>query len=402
MNIDTKEKTLALGSAALSPTVEAHVAEPPRTVAMVGTYPPTACGLATFTSNLSAAIAPSSSPWRVIVTRVLDEPEHETHDEVVAHWLAGDRKSLLRSLDAIDSSDVVVLQHEYGLFGGADGQDVLELVSAVTKPLIVVLHTVLSRPTRGQRKILDRLIATASLVVVQSKGARRRLLRTYGIDPHQVVVVPHGATKNFAGPVLSDVAHPRILTWGLLGPGKGIEYGIAAVARLQSHVPSPTYVIAGRTHPKVLAAEGEAYRRALQQQCRDLGVENQVVFDDGYRDWDSLRALVRSADVVLLPYDSLDQESSGVLVEALASGKPVVATMFPHAQELLTHGAGLLVRQRDAAAMSAALERVLYEPGLAETMRECARREATAMLWPTIGATYRSLISRVAARQAVA
>ncbi len=369
---------------------------------MVGTYPPTACGLATFTSNLTAAIATASPPWRVVVVRLLDEPEVETHDEVVAHWLAGDRGSLSRSLESIESADVVVLQHEYGLFGGVDGRDVLELVDAVTKPLIAVLHTVLSHPTRHQREILERLIEAASLVVVQSNDARRRLLTTYGVEPGRVAVVPHGAKKNLAGLPQAGVEHPCILTWGLIGPGKGIEHGITALARLRDRVPAPTYIIAGRTHPKVLAAEGEAYRRKLQQLCRDLDVADRVLFDDGYHDWDSLRALVRGADVVLLPYDSLEQESSGVLVEALASGKPVVATMFPHARELLSRGAGLLVRQGNAVSMSAALERVLYEPGLAETMRECARREATALLWPTIGATYRSLISEIATHQDVA
>jgi glycosyltransferase involved in cell wall biosynthesis len=369
---------------------------------MIGTYPPTACGLATFTSNLSAAIATPESRWRVIVVRVLDRAEVETHSEVVAQWIAGDRDSLTRSLAAIESSDVVVLQHEYGLFGGLDGQDVLELVDALSKPLIAVLHTVLSHPSHHQREILERVMAAASSIVVQSNDARQRLLTIYDANPGQVVVVPHGAEGNLAGPPLTDVEHPCVLTWGLLGPGKGIEYGIAAVARLQDRAPAPTYIIAGQTHPKVLAAEGESYRRKLQQQCRDLGVATRVHFDDGYRGWAALRALVRAADVVLLPYDSLDQESSGVLVEALASGKAVVATRFPHAMELLSRGAGLLVAQGDVDAMSGALERVLYEPGLAETMEECARREATALLWPTIGATYRSLISQVVSRREVA
>jgi glycosyltransferase involved in cell wall biosynthesis len=400
--IDTKEKVSSPRSASSSPVAVTRITERPRTVAMVGTYPPTACGLATFTSNLSAAIVTSTPDWRVAVVRLLDEPEVETHEEVVAHWLAGDRDSLSQALTAIGAADVVVLQHEYGLFGGEDGQDVLELVGAVTKPLVAVLHTVLSHPTEHQREILESLIAASSLVVVQSNDARRRLVSTYGVDPQHVAVVPHGAEENLAGPPQRVVGHPCILTWGLLGPGKGIEHGIAAVARLQDHEPAPTYLIAGRTHPKVLAAEGETYRRELQQLCRDLGVADRVIFDDGYHDWDSLRALVRRADVVLLPYDSLDQESSGVLVEALASGQPVVATRFPHARELLSRGAGLLVRQGDAGAMSAALERVLYEPGLAESMRERARHEATALLWPTVGATYRELISRVATLEEVA
>jgi glycosyltransferase involved in cell wall biosynthesis len=372
------------------------VADRVRTVAMVGTYPPTACGLATFTQNLSTAIAVRDSDWRVEVIRVLDAPEEETHSEVVAHWVAGDRDSMNDAVIAIESADVVVLQHEYGLFGGRDGDEVLEFVGTLTPALIVVLHSVLSRPTPHQREILERLVRAASVVVVQSHDARRRLLDVYAVPPAHVVVLAHGAAENFSGPALV-VGHPRILTWGLLGPGKGIEHAIAAVARLSDHAPAPTYVVAGATHPKVLAAEGERYRRALQRLCIELGVEDRVIFDDGYRDWASLRALVRSADVVLLPYDSRDQESSGVLVEALASGKPVVATRFPHAVELLSAGAGLLVDQGDVAAMSDALDRIIYEPGVVEAIGECARREATAFLWPTIGTAYRALFSRVVA-----
>lgn len=373
-----------------------QVADRAPTVAMVGTYPPTACGLATFTQNLSTAIANHNSYWRVDVVRVLDAPEEETYEEVIAHWVAGDRDSMNDALVATASADVVVLQHEYGLFGGRDGDEVLEFVDALTPALIVVLHSVLSQPTSHQRKILERLVCAASVVVVQSHGARRRLLKDYAVAPVHVVVLAHGATENFSGPALV-VEHPRILTWGLLGPGKGIEHAIAAVARLSEHARAATYVVAGATHPKVVAAEGERYRLALQQQCAELGVEGRVIFDDGYRDWASLRTLVRSADVVLLPYDSRDQESSGVLVEALASARPVVATRFPHAVELLSTGAGLLVDQGDVAAMGDALERILYEPGLAESMSGCARREATALLWPTIGVAYRKLFSRVVA-----
>jgi polysaccharide biosynthesis protein PslF len=370
------------------------VTERTRTVAMVGTYPPTACGLATFTHNLSSAIVTSDQRWRVVVARVLDAPEVESHHEVVAHWIAGDRASMNDALRAIASADAVILQHEYGLFGGADGQEVLEFVDGLSSPLVAVLHSVLAHPSTHQRQILERIIDAAAMVVVQSNDARHRLADVYGVDPDRVLVVPHGATANFTGAVAPQ-DHPLILTWGLIGPGKGIEHAIAALALLADRTPRAHYIVAGATHPKVRAYEGERYREALQRQCRDLGVADRVHFDDAYRDWAALRSLVRSADVVLLPYDSRDQESSGVLVEALASAKPVVATRFPHAVELLSRGAGLLVDQGDVAAMAAALARVLYEPGVARDMTVCARREATALLWPTIGSAYRSLISRV-------
>ena len=375
---------------------------PTPTVALVSTYPPTVCGLATFTSNLSAAIAAPESGWRTGVIRLVDRVEADAHGEVVAQWVAGDRASLHRAVTAIESSDAVVLQHEYGLFGGPDGEDVLELIEAVGVPLVAVLHTVLLDPTPRQRYILEQVMTAASLTVVQSEAARRRLIAVHGADAEQVVVVPHGAAANFAGPVLPEIERPAVLTWGLLGPGKGIEHGITAVALLRQRSPAPWYIVAGQTHPKVLAAQGERYRCQLQDQSHALGIADRVCFDDSYRDWGSLRALVRSVDVVLLPYDSLDQVSSGVLVEAIASGKPVVATRFPHAEELLSKGAGLTVPQGNFQAMADALDRVLYEPGLAARMAAASRREGAALFWPAIGATYRSLIAEVLPARAVA
>jgi len=366
----------------------------PGSVILVGTYPPTACGLATFTSNLRAAIAEPGFGWSADVVRIVDTRE-ESDREVVQQWVTGDPRSLARSLDTVSAYDAVVLQHEYGLFGGPDGQDVLDLVDALDVPLVAVLHTVLREPTPNQRRVLERIIDAASVVVVQSHAARARLTAAHHVEPHRVRVVPHGAAANFSGPRLSALRHPTVLTWGLLGPGKGIERAIASIAALPTRRPALSYVIAGQTHPKVRAAEGERYREWLVERAQDLGVAEQVRFDDGYRDWASLRTLVRSAEVVLLPYDSTDQVSSGVLVEALAAAKPIVATRFPHAEELLAGGAGVTVPHADVDAMAAALTRVLYEPGVAGAMAAAARREATPLLWPAVGAAYRTLIAEV-------
>jgi len=362
---------------------------------MVGTYPPTECGLATFTFNVSAAIATPDSQWATRVVRLLERPEAPMHDEVIAQWVAGDRESFRQTLAAIGPSDVVVLQHEYGLYSGPDGQDVLDLIGALRVPLVAVLHTVLQNPTAHQRQILNEVLSSASRVVVQSNAALDRLLLTYDANPNQVVAIPHGATQNFAEPTVNGVKRPTILTWGLLGPGKGIEVGIMALAHLRHRSPAPVYVVAGETHPKVRATQGEEYRARLVDQSRDLGLQDRVHFDATYRDWESLRRLVRSADVVLLPYDSTDQVSSGVLVEAIASGKPVVATRFPHAEELLSGGAGLIVPQGDFEAMAAALDEVLYTRGVASAMSVAARREAQSLLWPVVGARYRSLLAEV-------
>lgn len=392
------------------PSSDHHVGSGPamstsqgRSVALVGTYPPTPCGLATFTANLRAAIAGNGRGWDVGVVRVVDRWEPVPADGVMEQWVARDEASLDRCLEALASVDAVLLQHEYGLFGGRDGEDVLALVDELEVPLVAVLHTALLEPSRHQRQILERILAAAEVAVVQSEAARQRILAMHEASPERVLVIPHGAEANFTGPALMNVPRRVVLTWGLVGPGKGIEHGIAAIARLgRGDASEVTYVVAGQTHPKVRAADGERYRRMLQARACSLGVADRVHFDGAYRGWDSLRALVRGAHVVLLPYDSRDQVSSGVLVEALASGKPVVATRFPHAVELLADGAGIVVDHGDVDAIAAALDWVLYEPGVAYRMAAAAWRAARPLLWPAVGASYRALIERVATAQAVA
>ena len=134
--------------------------------------------------------------------------------------------------------------------------------------------------------------------------------------------------------------------------------------------------------------EGEAYRDRLVGLTHQLGLDASVHFDAEYLPGDRLRRIVREADVVLLPYDSKEQVTSGVLIEAVAAGKPVVSTAFPHAVELLSSGAGLLVPQRDPEALSRALRRVLTEPGLAASMAAESRRIAPSLLWPAVATEY--------------
>jgi glycosyltransferase involved in cell wall biosynthesis len=185
------------------------------------------------------------------------------------------------------------------------------------------------------------------------------------------------------------------LTWGLLGPGKGIERVIEAMGSLGDLPGKPRYLVAGRTHPKVLEADGEAYRDARMEQARRNGVEDSVCFDTGYRNVSMLTDLIQSAAVVVLPYDSTDQVTSGVLVDAIASGRPVVATAFPHAVELLSSGAGIVVGHDDPDALASALRRVLTQPRLAGDMAAEARRLAPEMAWPVVASAYLNLAHRV-------
>jgi glycosyltransferase involved in cell wall biosynthesis len=215
------------------------------------------------------------------------------------------------------------------------------------------------------------------------------------VDARKISVIPHGAVPNRSAAPIGEPAsatrRPTVLTWGLIGPGKGIEWAIDAFAGLADLDPAPRYLVAGQTHPKVLEHQGEAYRDSLRARAAAHGISASVEFDDGYRDVPALLSLVRQADIVLLPYDATEQATSGVLIEAVAACRPVVATQFPHATELLATGAGLLVPQKDAAAMSAALRRILTEPALAASMTAAGQQIAPTLDWSAVADAYHGL-----------
>ncbi|HEY3631580.1 MAG TPA: glycosyltransferase [Jatrophihabitantaceae bacterium] len=361
----------------------------------VSTYPPTLCGLATFTSALHAELVTAAGPTGAVV-RVVETSQRRGRPEVVGELVAGQPNTARHAAQLLADSDVAIVQHEYGAYGGPDGDEVLALLAELTVPSVVVLHTVLSAPTSHQRSVLERVASLADAVVTMTATAHDRLATGYAVDMGKVSVIPHGAPAVRSSHTLTfRTAQPTILTWGLLGPGKGIEWGIEAMAALADLYPAPRYLVAGQTHPKVLLHEGEAYRDRLVAQVRRLGLTAAVSFDSHYRHQAALAELVSSADVVLLPYDSTDQVTSGVLIEAVAALKPVIATRFPHAVELLGDGAGLLVPHKNPVAIADALRTLLTRRDIAAGMTKAAVATAPELLWPAVAARYRDLADRL-------
>ncbi|TDD04391.1 glycosyltransferase [Nonomuraea diastatica] len=333
------------------------------------------------------------------IVRVTAEGDDEPPQPGVVHtWTPGGLGGWQAAACALEDFDVAIVQHEYGIYPGPDGQDVLPLLRCLTVPSIVVLHTVLARPTPSQKALLEEIGEAADAIVTMTGTARDRLRAGYRVDAGKVFIIPHGTADHMRVPAQRR-PRPHLLTWGLLGPGKGIEWAVRALALLVGLDPSPIYTIAGETHPKVLELQGEAYRDGLHELAAQLGVSTAIRHDPVYRDQDSLSRLVRSADVIILPYDSAEQVTSGVLIEAVAAGVPVVATTFPHAVELLTSGPGLLVPHGDPAALASAIRRVLTQPGLASNLTRRTRDLIPTLLWPAVAARYDGLgRSLVAAR----
>lgn len=335
---------------------------------ILSTDPATVCGIASFSADLAEGLAAKGADVSVIGIGITQDTT-STRDNVA---------------EELNQRDVAIIQHDYDVYGSPDGDDVLEVMKGLRIPAIVIAHTVLKEPTPQQRSVLEGIVAVADQVVVMSQAAQQRLCADYTVDHHKVVTIPHGAAQpGFAA--ASDDAKPTILTWGLIGPGKGIERMIEAIAALQDLPTPPRYLIAGHPRPN---ADGEAYREALIEKAQRLGVTDSVDFDPVYRDPAELTELLQSAAVVVLPYDSRDQATSGVLATSVAGGRPVVATAFPHAVELLGSGAGVVVEHDDPDALVAAVRRLLTDQRAADAMAAKARELAPTMAWPVVADAY--------------
>ncbi|MCS3444586.1 glycosyltransferase [Microbacterium phyllosphaerae] len=366
----------------------------------LSTYPPTRCGLATFTAALATAVA-SNGVDECLVVRVDDGvpagPSATTArlrvvPEMLKPGSAADREAALAALDACD---VVVIQHEYGIYGGPDGEEIVDLLERLRTPRIVVMHTVLPSPTAHQRSVTARIIENSDVVVAMTSTAASLLSHEYGVPDERLRMIPHGVDE-WRVPVSSaHSSRPVLLTWGLLGPGKGIEWVIRALATMKELTPQPVYRVLGQTHPKVVREDGERYRRSLWALADELGVGGAVEIDPRYLEMDELAEQVAAADIVVLPYDSHDQATSGVLVEAMAAGKLVVATRFPHAIEMLAGGGGALVAHQDPDAIASAVRGLLEDPRLAMDAAARSRDLTSVTGWNSIADRYRALAAEL-------
>lgn len=361
----------------------------PLRVGMVSTYPPTRCGIGKYSSSLVKALERVAPEIEVEVVRLVpDHPNYRVSDRAALEIVPDLPLSIRAAARRLNRCDLVILQHEFGIFGGRDGESAVDLVEMLRPPVVAVLHTVPAQPSPGQLGVLSALGEKCHLVSI-SEAARDGLHRHEIARADDVTVIRHGA--NWSPAPASSSARHRLITWGLLGPGKGLERAIAALPHLRDLDPMPTYHIVGRTHPNVARTQGFAYRQGLETLAADLEVDDMVTFVDRYLTENELQGMVHRAGVVLVPYDNSEQISSGVLTEALAAGRPVVSTRFPYAEEMLRSGAGLVV-DHDSVAMADAIRRLLTSPDLYEACAEAARDMAASLSWEGVAEHYARFI----------
>jgi glycosyltransferase involved in cell wall biosynthesis len=384
----------------------APLSQDTRRVALVGTFTPRKCGIATFTTDIFEKLAEFHPDIEVDVYALDDPANPLVYEGVTGTIVQDDPQAYLAAARRINESgaDAVWLQHEYGIFGGPDGQMVCDFVDRLAAPLILTPHTVLGEPSERQRLILEHLVERASRIMVMSRHARDLLTSRYHAPRELLQVLPHGAPDRPFGrsdsfkKQLGLVGKNVLMTFGLLGPGKGLERVIEALPAIVARHPDTVYRIVGATHPNLVARDGEAYRERLQALARQLGVADHVLWDNRFLDTDELLDQLEACDIYVTPYFNLQQSTSGTLSYAVALGKAVVSTPYLHARELLAGGVGVLIDPDSADAIAAAVNALLDDKDELHALQRRAYARGRQTIWPRFADGAAALIDAAVAR----
>jgi glycosyltransferase involved in cell wall biosynthesis len=364
-------------------------------VALIGSHLPRQCGIATFTSDLGDALQEKSTGVNCLVVAVNDaERRYIYRDRICFEVSEGDIESYHRAAEFLNFNgvDLLCLQHEYGIYGGAAGAHVLALLRDVEMPIVTTLHTILAEPTSSQRFVMNELARLSERLLVMSQHGAALLRSVYQVPSDKIDFIPHGIDPALANENSKDIleldGQSVILTFGLLSPDKGIEYMIDALPAVLARFPNTVYVVLGATHPHVKECDGEAYRLMLENRAKRLGVEKQVRFHNHFVSREELRNFMSAADIYVTPYLKPEQITSGTLAYALGSGKAVISTPYWYAEELLAEGRGKLVPWRDSIAIAKQLMALLANDDARHAMQARATAYTSDMAWPRVARRY--------------
>jgi glycosyltransferase involved in cell wall biosynthesis len=363
----------------------------------VGDYLPRKCGIATFTTDILAAVAHAYPDHHCFALAVNDIQGGYDYPETVRFEIEEqDLSSYLRAADFLNigNVDVVCVQHEFGIYGGPAGSHLLALLRELRMPVVTTLHTVLKDPSPEQRRVMDGLIALSTRLVVMAERGRQMLMDVYRVPAAQIDLIPHGIPDvEFADAAcfkkqFGVEGRLVLLTFGLLSPNKGIEYVLNALPRIVAEFPEVVYIVLGATHPGELREHGQAYRLSLEMLARKNKVDKNVIFCNQFVDLEDLKQFIGAADIYITPYLNEAQITSGTLAYTFGSGKVVVSTPYWHAAELLAEGRGVLVPFGDADAIAREVAALLADEPRRDSMRRDAYRIGREMVWSNVGRMY--------------
>ncbi len=373
------------------------------TIVNLGTYPPKQCGIATFSMDLYKSLLLQKNNVKIMA--VFDTDFKDRYGKEVIFKIRQQKKrDYIKAAHHINNDpdiDMVIIQHEYGIYGGQDGEFIIDFIEMLNKPYIVVTHTVLPQPKRNQKYVLNKLCLNASAVVCMTEKSSHLLHDLYGVASESIHVINHGVPDFKKHPAEKlkhkyDLADKNIITtFGLIGPGKGLDLGIKAMAEVVKNFPSAHYFILGQTHPTLQKYEGERYRHMLENLVHDLQIEDNIHFVNKFLSDEELGEYLYLTDIYLSPYPNKDQAVSGTLAFAVGCGRAIVSTSYSYALEVLNNGRGLLADEADPHILAELIKKILSDPELKSSLMQKAYELGKTWSWPNIGKNYTELINNI-------
>ena len=370
---------------------------------VVSTYTPRKCGIATFSNDLRDNLL--SKGQKVLIAAISEPFSSYVYPSEVAFKIRQERKAdYIACAQWVNNNpdiETVIIQHEYGIFGGHDGDYVLELVSHLQKPCLLVTHTVLPHPYEHQKKVLTRLAQSVNGIICMTARARRLLSNVYSVPMGKIFVVPHGVpnfpVKEREGLKAQYGLEDRriITTFGFIGPGKGLEYGLKALAKVVDKHTNVLYLIAGNTHPMLLRSEGESYRDSILQLVEELKLQDNVLFVNHFLDIGEIGDYLYMTDIYLSPYPNMDQAVSGPLSFAVGCGRAIIATPYQYAREILAQGRGLVAREATPEALAEQLELILGDATVQTELEHRVAEFGQSFSWESVAEIYLKIAEEV-------
>jgi len=374
-------------------------------VLCITTYPPRVCGIATFSYDLIQTINKKfTQDYRVEVCAVESEIERHSYDSTVKYVLntseQGDFEAISKKLNQNTDVDLICIQHEFGLYS-ENQESFLQLVLSITKPIVIVFHTVLSHPKDDSREYLRNIIDACQAVVVMTHSSSAILQNEYQIASDKINIIPHGThlvsqiDKKQLKKRYGFSGREILSTFGLLSPGKSIETTLDALPAVIKENPSVLFLIIGETHPAIVKKYGETYRESLEIKVKDLNLTNNVKFINKYLDIDTLLEYLQMTDVYLFTSSDPDQAVSGTFVYALSCGCPIIATPIPHAFELLSDNTGIIFNFHDSSQLAKSTNSLLKDEKLRIQMGISGLQKTAFTAWENTAIAYTLLFERI-------
>lgn len=326
----------------------------PAKVLFVSTFPPVKCGIASFTQDLINAINFILKNDQLIKVCALENNKTKTsYNFQVCDTMDGHNlQSCIETAEFINQDkelELVVIEHEFGLYGGESGNNVLEFLEKIEVPFIARFHTVLPSPDEVRLHHIQTIAKLAGKLIVMTRNSACILVEDYGIDKDSIIIIPHG-THNLATATPIELKHRYNLdnklvltTFGLLSPNKGIEKGILAMKEVRSIFPNAIYIVLGLTHPNLVKQEGEKYREFLQSIIEENHLQANVRLINEYVPTKKLMEYLALTDIYLFTSKDPLQAVSGTFLYAMSAGCPIISNSFVLAKEMLDDQTGIII-----------------------------------------------------------